>query len=88
MNQRKWYLCALAFVVLYLSTALILPLTRGESPIKLGSDLSGGVLVTYRPDFSSVLDSHRDMTHGEILSSAKEELFRPLTHSLDAMRVV
>ena len=82
MNQRKWYLCALALVVLYLSTAIILPLTRGESPIKLGSDLSGGVLVTYRPDFSSVLDSHRDMTHGEILSAAKENLAARLQRTL------
>ena len=82
MKQRYWYVCALALVVLTLAAALVLPLTRGESPIKLGSDLSGGVLVTYRPDFSTVAESHREMTQGEILSVAKDNLSARLERTL------
>ncbi|ANM31734.1 hypothetical protein ABI59_22515 [Acidobacteria bacterium Mor1] len=82
MKQRNWYVCALALVVLLLATALVLPLTRGESPIKLGSDLAGGVLVTYRPDFTTVAESHREMTRDEILATAKDNLSARLERTL------
>ena len=85
MKKMKWSLFATILAVVFLAASLILPLTRGESPIDLGLDLAGGVIVTYRPDFSSRLDSAEDMSETELMALAKETLASRLYRSLDTI---
>ncbi|RMH17082.1 MAG: hypothetical protein D6696_16645 [Acidobacteria bacterium] len=61
-------------ILAVLGLSLALPLTRGESPIDLGLDLGGGVIVTYRPDLSSRLAAYRELGEDELLGLAKETL--------------
>ena len=62
--------------------SLLLPLWRGESPIDLGLDLSGGVIVTYQPDFDSRLEAFAGVPEDEILTLVKETLSSRLIRSL------
>ncbi len=67
------------------AAALLLPLARGQSPIDFGLDLSGGVIVTYRPDFSSRLEAYAEVSDAELLALAKETLESRLHRSLRAV---
>ncbi len=74
MRKPTWTLAALTLIALFFLTSLILPLIRGESPVDLGLDLAGGVVVTYRPDFSSRTPAYRDVPEAELLTLSKEIL--------------
>ena len=76
---------ALILIAAVLAAALLLPLARGASPIDLGLDLSGGVIVTYRPDFSTRLESSADTSDAELLALAKTTLESRLYRSLDTV---
>ena len=54
--------------------SLLWPLAQGHSPIGLGLDLAGGVIVTYRPDLDQCLDGYEDLDQAQILALAKETL--------------
>lgn len=85
MKQLKVSFYAMAFVIVALAASLAVPLVRGEFPIDLGLDLSGGVVVTYRPDFSSRLDAYDDLTPPELLALAKETLTSRLSRRLSTI---
>ncbi len=85
MKKTKWSLYATILAAALLAASLILPSLRGESPIDLGLDLAGGVIVTYRPDFSSRLESAKEMTEAELLTLARETLASRLYRSLDTV---
>ena len=85
MKKTKWSLFATILVVALLASSLLLPILRGESPIDLGLDLSGGVIVTYRPDFSSRLGSTAELDEAELLELAKETLTSRLYRSLNTV---
>ncbi len=94
MKKTKWSLVATLLAAAILAASLILPVVRGESPIDLGLDLSGGVIVTYRPDFSSRLPSAAvsrlppsggTIAQTELLALAKETLASRLYRSLDTV---
>ncbi len=74
MRKPTWTLSALTLIALFFLTSLILPLTRGESPVDLGLDLAGGVVVTYRPNFESRAPAYRDVPEEELLALSKEIL--------------
>ena len=94
MKHLKRSLVATFLVAVFLVWSLIQPISRGESPIDLGLDLSGGVIVTYRPDFSSRLSSAtasrlppsgETVSETELLALAKETLTSRLYRSLDTV---
>ncbi len=85
MKKTKWSLIAMILAAGFLAASLILPVTRGQSPIDLGLDLSGGVIVTYRLDFSSRLDTADDLSEAELLALAKETLASRLYRSLNTI---
>ena len=85
MKKTKWSLYATILTAAFLAASLILPVLRGQSPIDLGLDLSGGVIVTYRPDFSSRLPSTEEIGEAELLALAKETLASRLYRSLDTI---
>ncbi len=85
MKKTKWSLYATLLAAAFLASSLILPLLRGQSPIDLGLDLAGGVIVTYRPDFSSRLESAEEIGEAELLGLAKETLASRLYRSLDTV---
>ena len=74
MRKPTWTLSALILTVLFFLGSLVLPLHRGESPIDLGLDLAGGVVVTYRPDFTSRAPAYAETPEAELLTLAKEIL--------------
>ncbi len=90
MRKTKWSLYATILAAAFLAASLVLPVLRGESPIDLGLDLSGGVVVTYRPDFSSRPESAGEpqetrQTEAELLALAKETLTSRLYRTLDTV---
>ncbi len=85
MKKTNWSLHAMILAAVLLAASLILPMVRGESPIDLGLDLSGGVIVTYRPDFTSRPESAEQLGEGELLALAKETLASRLYRSLDTV---
>lgn len=82
MKKPKASLSAMIVVIIVFAASLILPVLRGESPIHLGLDLSGGVIVTYQPDLSSRLAIHQDTPTAELLELAKETLVSRLYRQL------
>ena len=85
MKKQKGSLYAAALVVVFFALSLVLPLARGESPIDFGLDLSGGVIVTYRPDFSSRLDAYEGVSEDELLALAKETISSRLYRNLNTI---
>ncbi len=68
-----------------LGLSLLLPVVRGESPLNLGVDLAGGVVVTYRPDFE---DYHREggaLPDDAVLGLAKDALASRLYRKLSTV---
>ncbi|MCP3964719.1 MAG: hypothetical protein GY719_43385 [bacterium] len=82
-NNRTSFV--LILIAALFAISLFLPLARGTSPIEFGLDLSGGVTVTYRPDFSTRLDSHAETPDAELLALAKETLASRLYRSLSTV---
>ncbi|MEM9557860.1 MAG: hypothetical protein AAGC60_26620 [Acidobacteriota bacterium] len=68
-----------------LAFSLLQPLAEGGSPFDLGLDLSGGVRVTYRPDFDRVPDRLAELPRAELLAMAKETLSGRLVHRFDTL---
>ena len=83
-KKTKGWLYATILGAALLVASLIVPVLRGESPIELGLDLAGGVIVTYRPDFAS-LESAGEVDRAEVLALAKETLTSRLYRSLDTV---
>ncbi len=82
-NNRTSFV--LILIAALFAISLFLPLARGTSPIEFGLDLSGGGRVTYRPDFSTRLDSHAETPDAELLALAKETLASRLYRSLSTV---
>jgi protein-export membrane protein SecD len=55
---------------------------ENKSPFKLGVDLAGGVMVIYRPDFSTKLKAYSDSTDVQILKRCKDILTTRLYRKL------
>jgi protein-export membrane protein SecD/preprotein translocase SecF subunit len=72
MRKTVWISIVLGLAVVCFLTALILPLTQGKTPIRLGLDLAGGLVVHYRPDFSSRLESFESLSDDELLGLARD----------------
>lgn len=83
MRKPKASISAMIVVIIVFAASLILPLLRGQSPIDLGLDLSGGVIVTYQPDLTNRLASHQDASTAELLELAKETLVSRLYRQLE-----
>jgi protein-export membrane protein SecD len=71
VRKRNWSLLAVTLVIAYFAACLVLPLTRGESPIDFGLDLAGGVIVSYNPDFSRRLEGYESTPDDELLALTK-----------------
>ena len=80
MKKTTWSLYATILAAAFLAASLILPVLRGKSPIDLGLDLAGGVIVTYRPDFSRRLGIHQETGEAELLALAKETFCFYMAH--------
>lgn len=72
-------------IVAFFLAIITLPLLRGETPVRWGLDLAGGVRVTYRPDPASVAARHADLDQETLLRLAKETLASRLARSLAAV---
>ena len=68
-----------------LTLSLLLPWAQGKSPLSLGLDLSGGVMVTYRPDFESVPERYAQVPEPELLAMAKDTLTGRLFHRFETL---
>src|ERR1022692_48039 len=79
MRLKHWIL---AIIVIYLLYRFIEPLSKGKSPINLGIDLAGGVIVSYAPDFNSRLQQFQGKTNREILDLCKQTLSNRLASKL------
>ncbi len=82
MKKRKWYPWFLSSIAIYLMLSLILPLIKGQSPIRFGLDISGGVVVSYKPDFTTTLEKYKQISKQEILKSCKDILTDRLNRKL------
>ena len=85
MKKFKISVVLMSFVLVSLLTQLILPVLDGRSPVELGVDLSGGAIVTYRPDFSGRLAGFEDVSQEELLALAKETLSSRLSRSFSTI---
>ena len=85
MRKKNRPSFVLILIAALFAVSLLLPIVRGSSPIDFGLDLSGGVRVTYRPDFSSRLESHAEVPRAELLALAKETLASRLYRSLSTV---
>ncbi len=83
MRKPQGSLYATALVVLVCTLSLAIPVIRGSSPVDSGLHLSGGVIVTYRPDFSSRLDGDESRPREELLALAKETVASRLYRNLN-----
>ncbi|MCP4900968.1 MAG: hypothetical protein GY906_28705 [bacterium] len=83
MKRRSWTSVILGVALVCFLCSLVLPLMRGESPIDLGLDLAGGLVVHYRPDFTSRLDSFDSLSEEELLGLAKEIIHDRLQRRLN-----
>ena len=72
-------------VCLVLAASLLVPLVQGASPLSLGLDLSGGAMVTYRPDFDRVPEHNDHLPRAELLTMTKEALAGRLFHRFDTL---
>lgn len=72
----------LLFAALAFGYFVAVPLFRGQSPIRLGIDLVGGVIVSYRPDFSTRTEAYKSMTDQQLLAICRETLSRRLERKL------
>lgn len=80
MKQKKASVLVASLVLVYCLFQLIHPLLAGRSPVDLGVDLKGGVIVSYRPDFSRPLPGYAGAGKEELLELAKETLTSRLSH--------
>jgi SecD/SecF fusion protein len=85
MSKINWKSWLTLLPIIYFIVQLTLPLLQHRSPIDLGLDLAGGVVVTYRPDFSSRLDAYADSSEQELLALAKETIRNRLSRNLNAV---
>lgn len=83
MQPKTWSFYAMLACIVVLATSLALPLLQDTSPIRWGLDLQGGVLVTYRPDFSQRIPAYENLSEQELLALAKDTLDSRLIHSLN-----
>ncbi|MEM8996897.1 MAG: hypothetical protein AAGF23_19085 [Acidobacteriota bacterium] len=80
-----WKKLALASCFLAFLAAFLLPILRGESPFRLGLDLAGGAMVTYRADLDSIPDRFADLPETELLRLSKDVLAGRLAQSFDTL---
>lgn len=85
MKQTRGSVHALILLLVLAAAALIVPVLRGTPPLAFGLDLSGGVIVTYRPDYSKRLDAYAGLEPGELLELAKETLTSRLSRKLSTI---
>jgi SecD/SecF fusion protein len=85
MKPSNWKSWLILLPLAYFIVQLALPLLQHSSPIDLGLDLAGGVVVTYRPDFASRLDAYADTGDHELLVLAKETIRNRLSRNLNAV---
>jgi SecD/SecF fusion protein len=85
MRKLGWPTLLVLAVFVYLFIVLALPLTRGKSPLPFGLDISGGVIVSYRPEFSSRLEGYKDLSRSELLALCKETLVSRLQRKLHSI---
>jgi SecD/SecF fusion protein len=85
MFKTNWKSWLILLPLVYFIVQLAMPLLQQKSPIDLGLDLAGGVVVTYRPDFSSRLDAYADSSEQELLMLAKETIRSRLSRNLNAI---
>jgi len=71
-GQINWASCILFVIFLIFILSIIQPLMKGKSPFKLGLDLVGGTIVSYRTDFSTNLKSFEKLSEREILQICKQ----------------
>ncbi len=87
MRKINWTISACALLIGYFLLSLLLPIAQGESPIELGLDLAGGVIVTYRPDFAGRLNLGPGDERGEqeLLALAKETITSRISRNLNTI---
>lgn len=83
--SRKASTLLLLALGLIFAFSIFWPLARGGQPLSLGLDLSGGAMVTYRPDLDSVPERYAGLDEGELLAMAKETLSGRLMHRFDTL---
>ncbi len=83
MKKISWYRMTLTLIFLAMIGILIYPILQGKSPIRLGLDIGGGVVVTYRPDFSKRVKSSEKLSESETLQLAKEVIANRLSRALN-----
>ena len=75
------------FLIIFLYAGIFLSILpqifRGKLPINLGMDLSGGVIVSYRPDFSKIGKAYADKSESELLQISKDIITDRLQRKLN-----
>ncbi|MFM9946404.1 MAG: SecDF P1 head subdomain-containing protein [Saprospiraceae bacterium] len=85
MKRSKILNRVIFIIYLLLVVSIIGPILRGDSPIRLGLDIVGGVIVSYRPDFSKTKASYSGKTEKEILETTKEIITDRLQRKLNTI---
>ncbi len=73
----------LAFFYLGIILSVLPQIIQGKLPINLGMDLSGGVIVSYRPDFSLVGSAYSGKNENEIMQVCKDIITDRLQRKLN-----
>jgi protein-export membrane protein SecD len=85
VTWRNVFASAIGLAILYLGYALFYPLSKGQSPLNFGLDLAGGVIVSYRPDFSNTVEAYKSKSNAELLALSKDILSTRLSRKLKAV---
>ena len=86
MKKNKSLKRITIFIYLLLVISILSPILReGNFPVKLGLDLTGGVIVSYRPDFSKTRTAYANKSKKKILETSKEIISERLERKLNTI---
>jgi len=82
MTTRRIYLVVLGGTLVLFIGAILKPLQQGKLPFRLGTDLAGGIIVTYTPDLARRVETCKDLSDTEVLHRCKDVVADRLRHKL------